>query len=242
MRLLGLTIVLVLTFSSVALTDTMYVSYNGHVTIITQSKLVFLPFPNSSSIASNSTFTILPNGSLLFPSPGEHYISFTGHLPYPNVTITEPFQAQIFVVLPSNVQLKFVSDDIKGFMVNSSGTYLEFYGNEAALTYELEAAPINPELYLVPSLGVSVGITGYLAYLLFGRTQVKETSYDELDPRDTLVLKAVVEGADTLAKISETTGMPRTTAYRRIRKLVRLGYVEEIREGGKVRYIKARKS
>jgi uncharacterized membrane protein len=36
--------------------------------------------------------------------------------------------------------------------------------------------------------------------------------------------------------------MPRTTAYRRIRNLVRLGYVEEIREGGKVRYIKARKS
>ena len=43
-------------------------------------------------------------------------------------------------------------------------------------------------------------------------------------------------GTKTLADIVRQTGLPKSTAYRRVKKLVKLGYVEEIREEGKIRY------
>jgi uncharacterized membrane protein len=57
-----------------------------------------------------------------------------------------------------------------------------------------------------------------------------------LNERDKQVLDAIKSGANSLADIVKVTGLPKTTAYRRVKKLVRLGLVKEVREKGKVRY------
>ncbi len=57
-----------------------------------------------------------------------------------------------------------------------------------------------------------------------------------LNERDKQVLDAIKSGANSLADIVRVTGLPKTTAYRRVKKLVRLGLVKEVREKGKVRY------
>ncbi|MGC9105104.1 MAG: helix-turn-helix transcriptional regulator [Thermoprotei archaeon] len=66
----------------------------------------------------------------------------------------------------------------------------------------------------------------------------EEAVLDEstLNDRDWQVLEAIKSGANTLADIVKVTGLPKTTAYRRVKKLVRLGLVKEVRERGKVRY------
>jgi uncharacterized membrane protein len=101
---------------------------------------------------------------------------------------------------------------------------------------------------LVVLLIISVTSTITLAYLLlknFRKEKVQENldsveveiDNNNLDERDKIVLEAIRQGADTLAKISKITGLPRTTAYRRVKKLISLGYVEEIRERNKIRYV-----
>ncbi|BAB66089.1 helix-turn-helix transcriptional regulator [Sulfurisphaera tokodaii] len=64
---------------------------------------------------------------------------------------------------------------------------------------------------------------------------------DVLDERDKLVLNALKDGSFTLAEIIRKTGLPKATAYRRLKKLVKLGYVEEVRERGKIRYVLKKK-
>ena len=58
----------------------------------------------------------------------------------------------------------------------------------------------------------------------------------ELNERDKQVLEAIRAGNKTLSDIVRATGLPKTTAYRRVKKLVKLGLVREVREKGKVVY------
>jgi uncharacterized membrane protein len=58
----------------------------------------------------------------------------------------------------------------------------------------------------------------------------------ELNERDKQVLEAIRAGNRTLSDIVRATGLPKTTAYRRVKKLVKLGLVREVREKGKVVY------
>jgi len=58
----------------------------------------------------------------------------------------------------------------------------------------------------------------------------------ELNERDKRVLEAIRAGNKTLSDIVRATGLPKTTAYRRVKKLVKLGLVREVREKGRVVY------
>jgi uncharacterized membrane protein len=58
----------------------------------------------------------------------------------------------------------------------------------------------------------------------------------ELNDRDKQVLEAIRAGNKTLSDIVRATGLPKTTAYRRVKKLVKLGLVREVREKGRVVY------
>jgi uncharacterized membrane protein len=58
----------------------------------------------------------------------------------------------------------------------------------------------------------------------------------ELNERDKQVLEAIRAGNKTLSDIVRATGLPKTTAYRRVKKLVKLGLVREVREKGRVVY------
>jgi len=58
----------------------------------------------------------------------------------------------------------------------------------------------------------------------------------ELNERDKQVLEAIRAGNKTLSDIVRATKLPKTTAYRRVKKLVKLGLVREVREKGRVVY------
>ena len=58
----------------------------------------------------------------------------------------------------------------------------------------------------------------------------------ELNERDKQVLEAIRAGNKTLSDIVRATGLPKTTAYRRVKKLVKMGLLREVREKGRVVY------
>ena len=74
------------------------------------------------------------------------------------------------------------------------------------------------------------------------RTQAKAEQGVEVEvdtglaDRDREIIEAVKKGANTLSEIVRTTGLPKTTVYRRVKRLVKEGYLVERREGGKVWY------
>jgi Fe2+ or Zn2+ uptake regulation protein len=49
-------------------------------------------------------------------------------------------------------------------------------------------------------------------------------------------MEAIKRGYKTLTEISNFTGIPKTTTYRRLKKLTSLGYLQETKEYGKVYY------
>ncbi|PVU76141.1 hypothetical protein DDW11_00050 [Sulfolobus sp. SCGC AB-777_G06] len=51
-----------------------------------------------------------------------------------------------------------------------------------------------------------------------------------MDNRDLLVMEAIKRGYKTLSEISNFTGIPKTTTYRRLKKLTSLGYLQETKE------------
>ncbi|MCQ4342296.1 MAG: helix-turn-helix domain-containing protein [Sulfolobaceae archaeon] len=54
----------------------------------------------------------------------------------------------------------------------------------------------------------------------------------ELNEREKQVLEAIRAGNKTLSDIVRATGLPKTTAYRRVKKLVKMGLLREVRRRG----------
>ncbi|MCY0859876.1 MAG: helix-turn-helix domain-containing protein [Sulfolobaceae archaeon] len=65
---------------------------------------------------------------------------------------------------------------------------------------------------------------------------------EELIDTDLKVLKAISEGAGTLNQIMKYTGLPKSTAYKSLKRLLKEGKIEKIVENGKVRYVVKSKS
>lgn len=111
------------------------------------------------------------------------------------------------------------------------------------------------DLVLLGALVASDAVLGLLLYknVRAKRAQTEETkvaqtapvsseeeaelSSEELDDRDAIVLEAFKKGARTLSEAVKYTGLPKSTVYRRIKKLVKLGYLEERRERGSIWYV-----
>jgi len=99
-------------------------------------------------------------------------------------------------------------------------------------------------LYLVlPSyqgdILLSLAIISFATLLVIRRVKAKSAVQivnEKLDDRDLLVLEAIKRGYKTLSEISNFTGIPKTTTYRRLKKLTSLGYLQETREYGRVYY------
>ncbi|MBB5252645.1 helix-turn-helix domain-containing protein [Sulfurisphaera ohwakuensis] len=87
------------------------------------------------------------------------------------------------------------------------------------------------ELAVSPLLAVSL----LLIIIRYRRNKI-EISYDKIDKRDIMVLEAIKRGYKTLTEISSFTGLPKSTTYRRLKKLTDLGYLVCNREYGKVYY------
>ncbi|MCI2413899.1 MAG: helix-turn-helix domain-containing protein [Candidatus Aramenus sp.] len=117
-------------------------------------------------------------------------------------------------------------------------------------------------------LAVLVGLNGFFAFSIVkllrarvrtatvqvpeAKEQPKEKEAEEgkeeqqsegrLNDRDLLVLEAINKGNYTLSDIMKFTKLPKTTTYRRVKKLVSLGYVEEVKKEGRTFYVPKNRS
>jgi uncharacterized membrane protein len=82
-------------------------------------------------------------------------------------------------------------------------------------------------------VAVAVGVVGVLAYYLRSRSNKLDTS--GLDDRDKAILEAIrkLGGVATASQIMSETGIPKTPLYRRINKLVKMGFIEEVGDKNK---------
>ena len=234
--------------------------YNGSVIINSYNQtIIYLPIPNVSVIHSTSAFTL--EGDKLILSSKNSTITYIGSIKGV-ISFSEPFNATIEVILPYTSSIKYLYPPPISATLNSTYLTLTFLTSNLTMIYVIPSEQVvssqttsttsgnnNFFLFLILVLLIlSLAVTSFIAYLfvknirrekekVFIEDEVEITNENQLDERDKVVLSAIEKGADTLAKISKATGLPRTTAYRRVKRLINLGYVKEVREGNRIKYI-----
>jgi len=169
------------------------------------------------------------------------------------VKAQESYNFTLNVLLPSNVSISYLSTQPYSFSAVNDFYNISFRNvNNVLVLYAKSSITVknqtdNTEFYLIVALVIiDVILIGLLLRFLLSKRKINEQKMEEevtptlvnevLDERDKVVLEAIKNGATTLSEIISKTGLPKATAYRRVKKLVGLGYVEEVRERGKVYY------
>ncbi|ACP36398.1 conserved hypothetical protein [Sulfolobus islandicus L.S.2.15] len=196
-------------------------------------------------------YNLSGNTLYLTPSNTTVFIYYNAILPRGVIQINEPYNATINIYLPLNSSINYISPQPYSFNVMSDYYNVTFANvNSVILLYTLSShvTTAQNELEIPIIIGGLISSDAVLVSLIIfllrrGNVRVlkEEESVDfvpeVLDERDTIVLEAIKMGTNTLADIVRQTGLPKSTAYRRVKKLVKLGYIEEIREEGKIRYV-----
>ncbi|ACP56198.1 helix-turn-helix transcriptional regulator [Saccharolobus islandicus] len=196
-------------------------------------------------------YNLSGNTLYLTPSNTTVFIYYNAILPRGVIQINEPYNATINIYLPLNSSIDYISPQPYSFNVMSDYYNVTFANvNSVILLYTLSShvTTAQNELEIPMIIGGLISSDAVLVSLiifLLRRGNVRVVNEEEsvdfvpevLDERDTIVLEAIKMGTNTLADIVRQTGLPKSTAYRRVKKLVKLGYIEEIREEGKIRYV-----
>ncbi|MUM65404.1 helix-turn-helix domain-containing protein [Acidianus infernus] len=231
-----LAFILIPSLTSLASTNVIYFKYPGNVVILDcSSKVVFIP-KCAAHIVANVSY--ISNGSckiILTRLPAN--ISFIYH-PQGVIKFSEPFDSKIIIELPCCTKIEYINTPPISFNISNGKIFITFYSDNITILYYINVQNrnnilYNPFLYLgIISTAGSIIIT---YKIMKGRSKI-EVQTQEIDERDKKIIEAIKSGADNLTKIAELSSLPRTTVYRRVKKLVSLGIVNEIRENGKVRY------
>jgi len=169
------------------------------------------------------------------------------------VKAQESYNFTLNVLLPSNVSVSYLSTQPYSFSAVNNFYNISFRDvNNVLILYAESSITMknqtsNKEFYLIVTLVIiDIILIGLLLRFLLSKRKTTEQRVEEdvtptivnevIDERDKIVLEAIKNGATTLSEIISKTGLPKATAYRRVKKLVGLGYVEEVRERGKVYY------
>ncbi|AWR93393.1 helix-turn-helix transcriptional regulator [Acidianus brierleyi] len=223
--------------------NTVNINYNGHVIIYdTQSKELYIP-PNARNLSINVKYVIENNTIILssIPATISYYENFSGV-----ISFSENFTSKIIIILPSYIKLSYISMSPISFKYYNDYFNLTFISKNITIlyyvsgyTYTTEVSHNKISIFFIGFL-VSLFSTTFLLFLLIKRNRVNinfEENTNTLDDRDKKIIEAIKNGADNLTRISEMTQLPRTTVYRRVKRLKSLGYLAEIREKGKVKYL-----
>jgi len=143
------------------------------------------------------------------------------------------------IVLPSNAVVLEVSK--LEYMLKTGNSYrLVFAEGHVRVVYMfLEYGPSQGwgTLWVVVG-GMSV-VGAVAAYALFRilRKKVKVSRVLEvLDERDRAIIEVLKSGPKTPQELIKVTDMSKATFYRRIKRLIELGYVEQVKKEGRVFY------
>ena len=233
------------------------VYYNGTVVVfpngVTEFKLVG---ENVTPIIVQGSAFRLVNDTLFF-SPNASRIVYVASISSGVVQIQEPYNVTAFLVLPFNYSLVYANPPPSA--VFSQGNFYEVLlrgSNIYAVLSSASRVSVSSQAsgqsggpgalvdLLALGLVVSNSVLAWALVSLYRsrRTQVKAEQGVEVEvdtglaDRDRAIIEAVKKGANTLSEIVRATGLPKTTVYRRVKRLVKEGYLVERREGGKVWY------
>ncbi|MEM0175615.1 MAG: ArsR family transcriptional regulator [Metallosphaera sp.] len=154
------------------------------------------------------------------------------------LSIDEPNISYVTVILPLNSRISYMNPTPSSLTENNNELNIDFNSSNVTIAFYLVSGSSlfnNPYFY---STIASSSVTAYFGYLLWSsRSGTQLVEPNELDERDLRIIEAIKNGADSLNKISEVSLLPRTTVYRRVKRLIGLGIIEEVRERGKVKYL-----
>ena len=118
------------------------------------------------------------------------------------------------------------------------GNYIKYriYNLEGVISIQMSSQRNNADLELIGLLA-SISIIGMAAtYYAISAQKRRSSTIDKIDALDREILRVIErigKGDASVSRIQELTGLPKTTLWRRLRKLVRLGYIEIYRVGRK---------
>ena len=251
MRRALLAILPILAFSLLAFaTPQVYVYYNGTVILYPDGVTEFrISEPNVTPIVVYGSHYEIINSTVYF-GPTAEKLEYVANLSSGVVRLVEPYNFTLILVLPYNYSLVYSSPPPKSIASGYGFYYVIFEGNDiyAAIvstprvTQAQQSGPGYLVEALIAGLVVSNSVLVGSLFALYRATKGRKEEgpavslEGDIGDRDRIVLEAVMKGARTLSEIVKTTGLPKTTAYRRVKKLVKEGYLIERREGGKVWY------
>lgn len=231
--------------------------YNGTVVVqlnnVTSFHLIGNNVSNLKVIGSRFNLT---GDYLYFHNGTKVTISYDTYFPNGVINANEPYNLTFYVLIPSYYSLVYVSPTPVSLETKGSTYNLTVKGNSLDVLFST-AKPTSggglsqEDLTVITILIVTDSILAFVIfeYLRMRRSKSKgdienvredreeaELATQELNDRDLLVLEAFKKGSKTLADAVRVTGLPKSTVYRRIKKLVKLGYLIERREGGKLWY------
>lgn len=244
--------------------------YNGTVTANANNGVFYLIGNNVTPVKVNGgNYTI--KGNVVYFTAHNVTISYVANFsgvikiiePYNlTVTILLPSNSSLTYINPAPLSFKVVHG-LFNFTFYSSNVLL-LYSIQPSSGELTSVGKTNNNVSLgsnslfviliLTGLVVTNSILGYTIYSF--RKNMKKTKVDttqeekegdesvietQLNDRDLAVLNAIKSGASTLSEIMKVTNLPKTTTYRRVKKLVSLGYVQEIRKDGKIYYVYIKK-
>lgn len=193
------------------------------------------------------------NGTLYIPSEseGSAFVTYTGKVSVEGgvVSFNVSSEGLVELLVPPNVVLLSLPQSISSYEVAGNGTLIiafngpatveftlrELAGAPAAAAGQQESPPRAPAARapIVLAALAAIAALAALLYLKRSRAQSSGGQARPLTEVDRLILEALEEaGGEALqSELQRATGLPKTTLWRRLRRLEGEGYVEVRREG-----------
>ncbi len=214
-----------------------------HVQVVDQTSSVLIIPSNAQVVKANVSFSTRGDQVYLSSIPACIDLSYsTG-----SVALNENFSFYASVFIPAGSDIVYMSNEPIGFSSNNGLYNITFQGRNFTLLYYYNVSSVqqssHSDLYLEGMVVSSVASVVFMFLFLRQRRgegrrlEISETPPDQIDEKDKMIIDKIREGNYNLSKIAELTGIPRTTVYRRVKRLIKLGYLAEERKDGKVRYI-----
>jgi uncharacterized membrane protein len=233
-------------------TGVINVYYNGTVTAYLYNvSSINLIGTNVTCIKVEGAKYVVQGNTLIIQGKSA-IITYRTTLPKGVIETEQPENLTVNVLIPAGSSITYLYPQPSSFTV-VGGLYNITFENTSKVTVlytyypqtNLHTSSFSPVFFI---LAIVLSDSSLLFFFLYYIRRNKRTKQEEekeeeiqigLDERDKVVLDAIKKsgGTSTLSELVKQTNLPKTTVYRRVKRLVAMGYVEEVREKGKVRYV-----
>lgn len=234
-------------------TGVINVYYNGTVTAYLYNvSSINLIGTNVKCIKVEGAKYIVQGNTLIIQGKSA-IITYRTTLPKGVIETEQPENLTVNILIPAGSSITYLYPQPSSFTVVGS-LYNITFENTSKVTVLYTYYPqtnlhtssfFSPEFFILLIVLSDSSLLFFFLYYIRRNKRTKEEEEKEeeiqigLDERDKVVLDAIKKsgGTSTLSELVKQTNLPKTTVYRRLKRLVTIGYVEEIREKGKVRYV-----